>query len=78
MMKGRAPRSCKGIVVGADRTRLGVSSQSEQVRRSARDEARRLAGNDGLIAALDANRLDAIVAPSMSPAWITDHLLGDH
>jgi amidase len=49
----------------------------------ARDTARRLAGKDGLIAALDGNkiggvRLDALIAPSLSPAWPTDHLLGDH
>jgi amidase len=51
---------------------------TDEAYRKARDEARRLAGADGLIAALDANKLDAIVAPSMSPAWITDHVLGDH
>ena len=44
----------------------------------AKGEARRLAGRDGLLAALDANELDAIIAPSMSPAWPTDHVLGDH
>jgi amidase len=44
----------------------------------ARDTARRLAGQDGLLAALDQDKLDAIVAPSMSPAWPTDHVLGDH
>ncbi|HUP41099.1 MAG TPA: amidase [Vicinamibacterales bacterium] len=46
--------------------------------RTARDSARRLAGKEGLLAALDRDRLDAMVAPSMSPAWPTDHLLGDH
>ena len=46
--------------------------------RTARDSARRLAGKDGLLAALDRDRLDGIIAPSMSPAWPTDHLLGDH
>ena len=49
----------------------------------ARDTARRMAGKDGLVAALDGNRanggkLDALVAPSLSPAWPTDHVLGDH
>jgi amidase len=44
----------------------------------ARDAARRLAGKDGLLAALETNKLDAIIAPSMSPAWPTDHVLGDH
>lgn len=44
----------------------------------ARDAARRLAGRDGLLATLDRHQLDAILAPSMSPAWPTDHVLGDH
>jgi amidase len=44
----------------------------------ARDAARRLAGRDGLLATLDRYQLDAIIAPSMSPAWPTDHVLGDH
>jgi amidase len=46
--------------------------------RKARDAAKRLAGKDGLIMALDTDKLDAILAPSMSPAWPTDHVLGDH
>jgi amidase len=44
----------------------------------ARDAARRLAGKDGLVAALEKNKLDALIAPSLSPAWPTDHVLGDH
>jgi amidase len=44
----------------------------------ARESARRLAGKDGLIAALDKDKLDALIAPSLSPAWPTDHVLGDH
>jgi amidase len=44
----------------------------------ARDAARRLAGADGLVATLDDHKLDALIAPSMSPAWPTDHVLGDH
>ena len=44
----------------------------------ARDTARRLAGKDGLLAALEKDKLDALIAPSTSPAWLTDHVLGDH
>jgi amidase len=44
----------------------------------ARGEARRLAGRDGLIAALERHRLDALIAPAMAPTWPTDHVLGDH
>ena len=46
--------------------------------RKARDDARRMAGREGLIAALDREELDALIAPSMTPAWPTDHVLGDH
>lgn len=44
----------------------------------ARDAAKRLAGQEGLLATLDSQKLDALLAPSMSPAWPTDHVLGDH
>lgn len=44
----------------------------------ARADARRLAGKDGLLATLDKNKLDALIAPAMSPAWPTDLVLGDH
>ena len=46
--------------------------------RKARDDSRRLAGKAGLFAALNRDKLDAVIAPSMSPAWPTDHVLGDH
>ncbi len=44
----------------------------------ARDKARRLAGPEGVDAALKSKHLDALVAPSMSPAWLTDAINGDH
>ncbi len=46
--------------------------------KKARDGARRLAGKDGLLAVLEKDKLDALIAPSLSPAWPTDHVLGDH
>ncbi len=51
---------------------------TEPAYRAALAKARRLAGADGLLAALDRNRLDAVIASSVSPAWLTDHVLGDH
>jgi amidase len=39
---------------------------------------RRLAGEEGMDAALRAHRLDALVAPSGGPAWLTDYVQGDH
>jgi amidase len=44
----------------------------------ARSKARKLAGPEGIDAALKSNKLDALIAPSMSPAWLTDPLNGDH
>jgi amidase len=46
--------------------------------RKVRDDSRRLAGKEGLLATLDRHRLDGILAASMSPAWLTDYVLGDH
>lgn len=44
----------------------------------ARDAARRMALRDGLMATLERHKLDGLIAPSMSPAWPTDPVLGDH
>jgi amidase len=44
---------------------------------TARETARRRAAGS-LMTTLEANGLDAIIAPTMSPAWLTDYLLGDH
>jgi amidase len=46
--------------------------------RKARDVLSSMAGKEVLRKVLDKQQLDALLAPSMSPAWITDHLLGDH
>jgi amidase len=40
--------------------------------------AKRRAGPEGIDAALAANRLDALLAPSWGPAFPTDPVLGDH
>ena len=44
----------------------------------ARANARRLAGEEGLLALLREKQLDAVVAPTTGPAWPTDPVLGDH
>lgn len=44
---------------------------------SARSRARRLAGPEGIDAALKAQNLDALVAPATGPAWLTDPRKGD-
>ncbi len=60
-----------------------VSAQARGSLRSAdyieaRNTARQRAGQDGLLAALKTNRVDALIVPSAGPAWLTDPLLGDH
>jgi amidase len=39
---------------------------------------RRLAGLEGIDAVMGQHNLDAIVAPTGGPAWVTDHVNGDH
>lgn len=51
---------------------------SDKAYLDAREKAKRLAGPDGLEAALKSQRLDALIAPATSPAWPTDPVNGDH
>jgi amidase len=44
----------------------------------ARAEGQRLAGPDGIDKMLAAAHLDALIAPTMGPAWTTDLINGDH
>ncbi|KAF1719031.1 amidase [Pseudoxanthomonas wuyuanensis] len=44
---------------------------------AARSLARRLAGPEGIDAALKAQKLDALIAPTTGPAWPTDYANGD-
>ncbi len=44
---------------------------------TARATAKRLAGPDGIDAALQANRLDALIVPTTGAAWVTDLVKGD-
>jgi amidase len=50
---------------------------TDEAYRSARERSRRMAGPDGIDAALSANRLDALIAPSNGPAWAIDLVNGD-
>ncbi|HEY5971744.1 MAG TPA: amidase [Pseudoxanthomonas sp.] len=56
-------------------TRAGLGTE-EYI--AARSRARRLAGPEGIDAALKAQDLDALIAPATGPAWVTDTLAGDH
>ena len=42
------------------------------------EKAKRLAGPEGIDAALAKDHLDALLAPTGGPAWITDFINGDH
>lgn len=46
--------------------------------RAARARSLEAAGRRGIDAVLKAHRLDALIAPSMGPAWPTDLVTGDH
>ena len=46
--------------------------------RTALETCQRWAGPEGIDAAMSKDRLDALVAPTMGPAWPTDHFNGDH
>jgi amidase len=51
---------------------------TDKVYREALARNRRLSRDQGIDAALQANRLDALVAPTGGPAWTTDLVVGDH
>jgi amidase len=53
-------------------------SLSEQEYIEARDNAKRLAGVQGIDAALEKDHLDVLIAPTMGAAWTTDWVDGDH
>jgi amidase len=46
--------------------------------RKALAECRRLSREEGLDAALDGQELQALLAPTGGPAWLTDWVNGDH
>ncbi|WP_368562446.1 amidase [Pseudoxanthomonas sp. UTMC 1351] len=45
---------------------------------TARSRARRVAGLEGIDVALKAQQLDALIAPTTGPAWLTDYNAGDN
>jgi amidase len=51
---------------------------TEKAYRDARDRCRRLARREGIDEVMEKNKLDAIVAPTGGPAWVTDLVNGDH
>lgn len=53
-------------------------SLSDPAYLAARAKARRLAGPEGIDAALATGDLDALLAPATAPAWSTDPISGDH
>jgi amidase len=51
---------------------------TERDYQQALESNRRAAGEEGIRAQLRAHSLDALVAPSGGPAWLTDYVNGDH
>ena len=56
----------------------GKGPLTETAYQAARGTANRLSREEGLDAALEEHRLDAILGPSGGPAWVTDLVHGDH
>ncbi|MBN7823831.1 amidase [Bowmanella dokdonensis] len=55
------------------------SGEEQQLKyEEALQRARRLAGAEGIDAAMDQHRLDLLIAPTTGPAWKIDYLNGDH
>lgn len=55
----------------------GKGPLTDPAYREALEESRRIA-RGGLDEAVGMHRLDAIIAPTNGPAWMTDHVLSDH
>ena len=51
---------------------------ADKAYRAALAKSKKLAGPQGIDAALKKNRLDALIAPTGGPAWTTDWVNGDH
>ncbi len=51
---------------------------TDQTYRDALQRSKSLAGEQGIDAALKTHKLDALVAPTGGPAWVTDWINGDH
>jgi amidase len=90
---GAPVRTLKDIVEFNDRNRekemryfgqdLFLKAQSkgaltDKEYRDALAKNHQLAGKEGIDAVMDKNHLDAIVAPTGGPAWLTDLVTGDH
>ncbi|MFX0108243.1 MAG: amidase [Candidatus Hodarchaeota archaeon] len=54
----------------------GPLTSSEYI--EALEKCRKLSREEGIDATIKAHNIDAIVAPSGGPAWLTDHVTGDH
>jgi amidase len=88
-----APRSLAGLIRFNERERarempwfdqdLFEKSQArgpltDKAYRDAVAKAKSLAGPNGIDAALKKHKLDALIAPTLGPAWVTDWVNGDH
>jgi amidase len=51
---------------------------TEQAYLDALAKNRRLSREEGIDAVMDKHQLDALLAPTAGPSWITDHITGDH
>ena len=59
-------------------TAEGKGPLTEKAYRKALETCRKLSRKEGIDAVIREHELDAIVAPTGGPAWMTDHVNGDH
>lgn len=64
---------------GQERLRMSEATTSldDPVYRRAVETVQRMSRAEGIDAVMDRHRLDALVAPTAAPAWLTDHIRGD-
>jgi amidase len=89
----KAPRSLAGLIAFDEREKAREmpwfgqelfeqsskrGSLDDKTYRAALAKAKKLAGAQGIDAALKKYKLDALIAPTMGPAWFTDWVNGDH
>jgi amidase len=91
--QANTPRSLKDVIAFNERERarempwfdqdLFEKSQArgglaDKAYQQALTKSKYLAGPQGILAALRKHKLDALVAPTLGPAWVTDLVNGDH
>jgi len=63
---------------GQELFEMAEAQDNEAVYQKALAGSKKLAGEDGIDAMLEENNIDLLIAPTTSPAWKIDHVIGDN